>query len=90
MAHTSFGSIGIELLSQRDQIVKRLDAELRSILLSHLWLGCRDRDQKARAITMLDLVADGMVAATVHRPNDPERPTVERMRRIEHRHFDNG
>jgi hypothetical protein len=90
VAHTSFGSIGIELLSQRDQIVKRLDAELRSILLSHLWLGCRDRDQKARAITMLDLVADGMVAAAVHRPNDPERPTVERMRRIEHRHFNNG
>jgi hypothetical protein len=90
VAHTSFGSIGIELLSQRDQIVKRLNAELRAILLSHLWLGCRDRNQKARAITMLNLVADGMVSAAVHRPNDPESPAEQRMRRIEHRHFDDG
>jgi hypothetical protein len=90
VAHRSFGSIVIELLNQRDQIVKRLDAELRSILMSHLWLGCRDRDQKARAIAMLDLVADWMVAATVNRPNDPERPAEQRMRRIEHHYFDDG
>jgi hypothetical protein len=66
VAHRSFGSIVIELLNQRDQIVKRLHAELRSILHRHLWLGCRDRDQKARAISMLNLVANGMIAAAMN------------------------
>jgi hypothetical protein len=90
VAHRSFGSIVIELLNQRDQIVKRRDAELHSILRRHLWLGCRDRNQKARAVTMLDLVADWMVAATVNRPNNPERPVEQRVGRIEYRHFDDG
>jgi hypothetical protein len=89
VAHRSFGSIGIELLNSQDQIVKRLDAELRSILRRHLWLGCRDWDQKACAVAMLDLVADREVATTVNRPNDPERPVEQWMRRIAHYHFDN-
>jgi hypothetical protein len=39
---------------------------------------------------MLDLVADREVSATVNKSNDPERPAEQRMRRIEHYHFDNG
>jgi hypothetical protein len=89
VAHRSFGSIAIELLNQRDQIVKRLEAELRSILRRRLWLGCRDRNQKACVVAMLDLVADREIAATVNRSNDPERPAEQRMRRIAHYHFDN-
>ena len=45
-----------ELPNKGGQILKRLDAELRSILHRHLWLGCRDRDQKADTIPILDLV----------------------------------
>jgi hypothetical protein len=75
LAHRSFGSIAIELLNSQGQIMKRLDAELRSILASSLWLGCRDRNQKACAVAMLDLVTDREIAASVNRPNDPERST---------------
>ena len=90
MAHRSFGSIAIELLNQQGQIVKSLEAELRSILHRQLWLGCCDRNQKACAVAMLDLVADRDVPATVNRSNDPERPTEQWMYRIAHYHFDNG
>jgi hypothetical protein len=89
LAHRSFGSIAIELLNQQGQIVKSLEAELRSILHRRLWLGCRDRNQKACAIAMLDLVADREVSATVSRSNDPERPAEQWVRRIAHYHFDN-
>jgi hypothetical protein len=72
-------------------IVKRLDAELGSILIRWLWLGCRDRNQKARCpVSMLDLVAEREVAASVNRPNQPERPAEQWMRRITHSHFDDG
>ena len=70
--------------------MKRLEAELGSILYRWLWLGCRDRNQKACTIAMLDLVTDREIAAAMHRPNDPERPAEQRMRRIMHRHFDDG
>jgi hypothetical protein len=80
--------IAIELLNQQGQIVKSLEAELRSILHRRLWLGCRDRNQKACAGAMLDLVADREASATVNRSNDPERPAEQRMRRIAHHHFD--
>jgi hypothetical protein len=90
VVHRSFGSIAIELLNQHGQIVKSLEAELRSILHRQLWLGCRDRNQKACAVAMLDLVADREVSAAVNRSNDPERPAEQRMRRIAHYHFDNG
>jgi hypothetical protein len=76
------------LLNGQGQIVKSLDAELRSILDFNLWLGCRDRHQKARTIPMLDLVADRHAAAGMDRPDDPEPPTEQRMRRITHQHFD--
>lgn len=66
VAHRSFGSIGIELLNSQSQIVKRLDTELRPILCRRLWLGCRNRHQKAGAITMLDLVGDWYVTTAVH------------------------
>jgi hypothetical protein len=89
VAHRSFGSITIELLNSQGQIVKSLEAELRSILHRRLWLGCRDRKQKACAVAMLDLVADREVSAAVNRSNDPERPAEQRMRRIAHYHFDN-
>jgi len=90
MAHRSFGSIAIELLNQQGQIVKSLEAELRSILHRRLWLGCRDRNQKACAVAMLDLVADWKISATVDRSNDPECPAEQRMRRIAHYHLDDG
>jgi hypothetical protein len=90
VAHSSLGSIGIELLNGQGQIVKRLDAELRPILAPVLWLCRRHRHQKACAVAMLDLVADRHVTAAVHRSNDPEHSTEQRMRRIAHRHFDDG
>jgi len=90
VAHRYFGSIAIELLNQQGQIVKSLEAELRSILHRRLWLGCRDSNQKACAVAMLDLVADREVSATVNRSNDPERSAEQRMRRIAHYHFNNG
>jgi len=64
--HTFFGSIGIELLNGQGQIVKRLDAELRSILRGRLWLGCRDRDQKACAVAMLDFVTHPHATAAMN------------------------
>lgn len=90
MAHRSFGSIAIELLNQQGQIVKSLEAELRSILHRQLWLGCCDRNQKACTVAMFDLVADRDIPATVNQSNDPERSTEQRMRRIVHDHFDGG
>jgi hypothetical protein len=90
VAHRSFGSIGIELLNSQGQIVKRLHAELRSILASLLWLSDRDRNQKACAVAMLDLIADRQAAAAMNRSNDPELPAKQRMRRITHSHFDDG
>jgi hypothetical protein len=51
------------LLNSHGQIVKRLDAKLRSILCLHLWLGYSDWDQKTCTIAMLDLVADRHAAA---------------------------
>ena len=90
MAHRSFGSIAIELLNQQGQIVKSLEAELRSILDRRLWLGCRDRNQKACAVAMLDLVADREISAVVNRSNDLERPAEQWVRRIAHDHFANG
>jgi plasmid stability protein len=70
--------------------VKSLEAELRSILHRRLWLGCRDWNQKACAIAMLDLVADREDSATVNRSNDSERPAEQRVLRIAHYYFDNG
>jgi hypothetical protein len=65
VAHRSFGSIGIELLNSQGQIVKRLNAELRPILRRRLWLGCRDHDQKANAVAMLDFVAGRATTAAM-------------------------
>jgi len=90
VAHRSFGSIAIELLNSQGQVAKRLKAEFRSILDRGLWLGCSNRNQKACAGAMLDLVAGRQIAAPVNRPNDAEFPAVQRMRRITYRHVDNG
>lgn len=90
MNHRSFGSIGIELLNCQGQIVKRLNAELRSILHCMLWLGRRDRNQKTRPVAMLNLIGDRYITAPVNRTNDSERPAKQRMRRIAHNHFDDG
>jgi len=90
VAHRSFGSIAIELLNQQSQIVKRLDAEFRPILPRRLWLGCRDRQQKACPVAMLDLVGDRHVTAAVNGADDAEGATEQRMRWVAHGHFDGG
>ncbi|MBX9927154.1 MAG: hypothetical protein K2Y05_12420 [Hyphomicrobiaceae bacterium] len=68
--------------------MKRLDAELRSILYRWLWLGGRDRKQKTRTVAMLDLVADRHTAAPVNRANDPERSAEQWVHWIAHSYFD--
>jgi hypothetical protein len=89
VAHRSFGSIAIELLNQQGQIVKSLEAELRSILHRRLWLGCRDRNQKACAVAMLDLVADREVSAAVNRSDDRNVRPNSGCAEIARYHFDN-
>ena len=75
-----------ELLNQRGQIVKRLDAQLRSILRAVLWLGCSDRDQKAGFVPVFHLIRNRKAATTVHRTADHmERAAKQWMRRIAHR-----
>ena len=70
--------------------MKRLEAEFRPILHRLLWLSCSDLQQKASAVAVLHFVADRLVATAVNRSNDPEPSPEQRVRRILHRHFDNG
>jgi hypothetical protein len=90
VTHRSFGSIGIELLNSQGQIVKRLDAELGAILAASLWFCRRDRNQKACAVPVLELVTDRHAAAPVDQANDTECPTEQWMCRIAHHYFDDG
>ena len=79
------------LLNSQAQIVERLDAQLRSILVGRLWLGCRHRNQKADTVPVLHLIRDRKAAAAMNRlTDDAERAPKQRMRRILHRYFDCG
>ena len=79
------------LLNQQGQIVQALDAQLRSILVGRLWLGCRHRNQKADTVAVLHLIRDRKAAAAMNKlTDDAERAPEQRMRRILHRHFDCG
>ena len=45
------------LLNQQGQIVKPSTLSFVRFSIELLWLGCRDRNQKAGAVAMLDLIA---------------------------------
>ena len=84
-------AIVLMLLNQQGQIVQALDAQLRSILVGRLWLGRRNRNQKAHAVPVLHLIRDRKAAAAMNRLTDhAELAPEQRMRRILHNHFDNG
>ena len=79
------------LLNQQGQLVQALDAQLRSILVGRLWLGRRNRNQKAHAVPVLHFIRDRKAAAAMNKlTDDAERAPEQRMRRILHRHFDRG
>jgi len=62
-----------KLLSYRDEIVQRFNAQLRPILRPILWLYNRNRNQQAGSIPMFDLIGDWKAAAPMNRTaNDAE------------------
>ena len=77
------------LLNQRGKIFQALEAQLRPILLGRLWLGRRDRNQKADAVPVLHLKRERKAAPAMNRlADDAERAPEQRMRRILHGYFD--
>lgn len=63
--------------------MKRLDAQLCSMLCRHLWLGYRDWNQKAGTVSIFDLVRKRQATSATHgTANDAERAAEQRMRRL--------